>query len=328
MADNPLVSIITPTYNHELYLAKCIESVLDQTYSNWEQIIIDDGSTDRTAEIAADYSDERIIFTSQKNRGIWHLLDTYNDALRRSNGQYIAVLEGDDFWPAYKLERQMERFQKSKAVISWGRGALTDSKGCVASYRPDDIQPYLRMSRHEMLHSLLFYNPITACTVICKKSALTAIGGFKQPEFVPYLDRPTWLELGLRGEFLAIDEVLGYYRMHERQVTSTMKLAMFKSRRHTAEFFSSLSREDRQSIAGVGCDPASLDGRLGESYYYFGRASLVEGNWEVAGENFRKAVSLCRPGMKAKAALGLICSKCKMNMEWMAQMANNPRMDG
>ena len=56
-----LVTIITPTYNHERYIDRCIESVISQTYSNWEQIIIDDGSTDKTAEIIAHYSDSRIV---------------------------------------------------------------------------------------------------------------------------------------------------------------------------------------------------------------------------------------------------------------------------
>jgi hypothetical protein len=112
------------------------------------------------------------------------------------------------------------------------------------------------MSRYDMLRDLLFNNPITACTVICRRNALISICGFKQPEYVPYVDRPTWLELGLRGDILAIDDILGYYRIHEHQVTSTMKRAMFK------------------------------------------------------------------------ATAGLICGLCRLNMEWIAKMLNNPSIDG
>jgi glycosyltransferase involved in cell wall biosynthesis len=328
MAAHPLVSIITPTYNHERFIAQCIESVLAQTYPHWEQIIIDDGSTDRTAEIVAGYDDERIAYIRQDNRGIWRLGDIYNNALRRSNGEFIAVLEGDDYWPPYKLDRQIGAFEGSEAVLSWGIGELVDRNGKLISYRPNNIGPFIGMSRYDMLRDLLFNNPITACTVICKRNALISIGGFKQPEYVPYVDRPTWLELGLRGDILAIDDILGYYRIHEHQVTSTMKRAMFKASTHTAKFFSSLPQEIRTAIAGDGCDPAKLDAKLAESFYYFGRACLIEKNWKAARENFLKAFIKCGTGTKAKAAAGLICGMCRLNMEWIAKMLNNPSIDG
>ena len=69
----PLVSIITPTYNHEKFIGQCIESVLSQTFSTWEQIIIDDGSTDGTLETIARYKDKRIRYIWQENMGIWRL---------------------------------------------------------------------------------------------------------------------------------------------------------------------------------------------------------------------------------------------------------------
>ncbi len=87
----PLISIITPTYNHENFIGECIESVLAQTYPHWEQIIIDDGSTDRTGEIVAQYNDERIKYIRQDNIGIWRLRETYNRAsgdLERRIGCY------------------------------------------------------------------------------------------------------------------------------------------------------------------------------------------------------------------------------------------------
>ena len=117
--NQPIVSIITPTYNHENFIGECIESVLAQTYPYWEQIIIDDGSTDRTDEIIAQYDDERIKYIRQDNVGIWRLSETYNKALRISRGTLIAVLEGDDFWPSNKLERQIPAFTKPEVVMCW-----------------------------------------------------------------------------------------------------------------------------------------------------------------------------------------------------------------
>ena len=82
----PLVSIITPTYNHEKYIGDCIRSVQDQTYTNWEMIIVDDGSTDRTFTIAQTSADshDRIKLCTQKNLGIFRLGETYNFALALS----------------------------------------------------------------------------------------------------------------------------------------------------------------------------------------------------------------------------------------------------
>ena len=78
---NSLVSIITPTFNHERFIGTCIENVLKQTFQNWEMIIIDDGSTDKTEYEVTKYTDDRIRYVKQENVGIWKLSETYNKAL-------------------------------------------------------------------------------------------------------------------------------------------------------------------------------------------------------------------------------------------------------
>src|SRR4051812_29758132 len=104
----PLVSVITPTYNHEKFISACIESVMAQTYTKWEQIIIDDGSTDGTAEIIRSYRDPRINYVHQPNQGIEQLAISYNRALEVATGELIGILEGDDTWPDNKLERLVD----------------------------------------------------------------------------------------------------------------------------------------------------------------------------------------------------------------------------
>ena len=94
---SPQVSIITSTFNHERFIGPCIESVINQTYQNWEQIIIDDGSSDRTPEIVRSYKDSRIHYIYQQNQSIEALAQTYNRALRESQGQLVGILERDDF---------------------------------------------------------------------------------------------------------------------------------------------------------------------------------------------------------------------------------------
>src|SRR5215472_14297167 len=125
----PLVSIITPAFNHERFIGPCIESVLGQTYQSWEQIIIDDGSTDRTAEIVRSYSDRRIKYFHQDNKGIGALAETYNCALQLSKGALIAILEGDDLWPTEKLSELVPSFRDSSIILAFGEDRDIDVDG-------------------------------------------------------------------------------------------------------------------------------------------------------------------------------------------------------
>jgi len=137
MSDFPLVSIITPTYNHKNFIGTCIESVLRQSFDAWEQIIIDDGSIDGTNEIIKTYKDSRIRFINQNHRGIWHLSEAYNTALKLARGEFIAILEGDDFWPADKLEKQIPYFDDAGVILTWGKGIIVDDKNQVI----DEMMP-------------------------------------------------------------------------------------------------------------------------------------------------------------------------------------------
>src|SRR5437588_1128654 len=135
IAFSPLVSIITPTYNHDKFIAQCIDSVLAQSYPNWEQIVIDDGSTDNTARIVAQYQDSRIHYYHQENVGIERLARTYNRALSLCGGTLIAILEGDDFWPSTKLAQMVPAFVDEGVVLAYGEMRETDVEGRPAKRR-------------------------------------------------------------------------------------------------------------------------------------------------------------------------------------------------
>src|SRR5688572_10419542 len=99
----PLVTILSPTFNQERYVSQCIESALAQTYPHWEQIFVDDGSTDATREVIASYRDPRIRLIALPHRGLGALAESYNEALAVARGSLVGILEGDDAWPADKL---------------------------------------------------------------------------------------------------------------------------------------------------------------------------------------------------------------------------------
>src|SRR5690625_3661748 len=115
----PLVSVITPAYNAERFIAEAIESVRKQTYTNWEMIIVNDCSTDRTVQIVESYQkkDKRIkLYHLQKNSGSGV---ARNKAMDEANGRFLAFLDSDDLWLPEKLERQIEFMLSNHIAFSF-----------------------------------------------------------------------------------------------------------------------------------------------------------------------------------------------------------------
>lgn len=116
---SPLISIITPNYNCARFIAQTIESVLAQTYTNWEMLIVDDCSTDGSYEIAQEYAekDSRIkVFRNEKNSGA---AISRNRAIEASSGEYVAFLDSDDLWLPEKLEKQIAFMQQHDCDFSF-----------------------------------------------------------------------------------------------------------------------------------------------------------------------------------------------------------------
>jgi glycosyltransferase involved in cell wall biosynthesis len=225
---NPLVSIITPAYNHEKYIAECIQSAQAQSYVNWEMILVDDGSTDNTYSIAKESAatDPRVHVFTQNNIGIFRLSETYNFALSKSKGKYIAVLEGDDVWLPEKLDLQVKELEADEQmVMSFGQ-AFSSTTDLSSNYGLTDYST----KSTEVLHNdpigsatkvLLFSNFIVALTVLIRRSTLDKIGGFKQSHQLPLVDVTTWIELSLCGKFSYIQKPLGKWRFYPNQITKT-----------------------------------------------------------------------------------------------------------
>ncbi|AOY78534.1 glycosyltransferase family 2 protein [Moorena producens JHB] len=121
------VSIIIPVYGVEKYIASAVQSVINQTYQNFEMLIIDDESPDQSVNICRQLSDTRIKIIHQNNRG---LAGARNTGIRHAKGDYLAFLDGDDLWLPQKLERHIEHLEKFPDIgISFSRSALIDEAG-------------------------------------------------------------------------------------------------------------------------------------------------------------------------------------------------------
>lgn len=122
-----LVSIIMPSWNTGSFIAESIQSVINQTYQNWELIIVDDCSSDNTDEVVASFSDRRIRFYKNKKNSGAAL--TRNRALREAHGEWIAFLDSDDIWEPHKLEAQLEFMRNHDYVFSYHEYEKIDEEG-------------------------------------------------------------------------------------------------------------------------------------------------------------------------------------------------------
>jgi glycosyltransferase involved in cell wall biosynthesis len=273
----PLVSIITPTYNHERFIGSCIESVLEQTFFDWEQIIIDDGSTDSTPDVVRRYKDPRIRYFRRNHGGLSTLHQIYNQSLELARGEWIAILEGDDFWPKDKLEKQLRVHNSKEVIFSWGKGIVVDQRGRPLSIRKPirNVKNSLKyFSNSEVLLMMRRDNPFTpSSTIIVNKHEIIKIGGFQPSPSHVYVDLSTWLKLAAHchGEFCFLNEVLGYWRNHPNQATSFSRVQQLL---------------DHASLISI----YKLEGYTSYSKYMQARAALIARNWKEAGRLFSKLI--------------------------------------
>ncbi|MDX5474070.1 MAG: glycosyltransferase [Bacillaceae bacterium] len=198
---NPLVSIITPSYNSEAYIKDAIESVLAQTYTNWEMIIVDDCSTDNTVKIVNSYNDKRIqLVKLDVNSGP---AIARNTAIAKAAGRYLAFLDSDDQWLPKKLEKQLHFMQINNIGFSFSNyEKITESGNKTGNIvvAPTTID----------YNRLLKDNVIGCLTVMLDRDI---IGNVSMLNIRTRQDWVLWLVVTKRG-FLAygIQEVLAKYR--------------------------------------------------------------------------------------------------------------------
>jgi glycosyltransferase involved in cell wall biosynthesis len=332
----PLVSILTPTYNHEPYITSCMESVRAQTFSNWEQIILDDGSTDRTADIVQSFSDPRIRFFRQANRGIEALAHTYNDALSRAQGEIMALLEGDDSWPREKLSALIPKFSDAGVVLAYGAARDCDSAGRVNRQLSRSVR-----HRRDLPASILFNIPVGSatrymlradgldlipeCTVLIRRSALEAIGGFQYVRGLCTTSFPTFLQLGLVGQFYYTPAVMGYRRRHASSASLRYFDRMMEgAERHALEFIDQhelqLTDGERTAFA------CSWRQAAYRRHFVVGRHLSTQRRWKEARKRFRRALNPLLPRTFFASVAGWILAGFHRDLESILGLLGKARL--
>lgn len=225
MGNNILVSIIMPAYNAESFIHEAINSVIDQTYSNWELIIIDDGSTDTTAKNVNEWllKDKRIQYYYQENgkQG-----KARNFGISKSKGVYLAFLDADDLWMPEKLEIQLEEIKAKNVDLVFSDSYIfNDKKVSKRNKKMNTLNMFFK--GREALKLFLQINRIPLLTALVKKEKILLVNGFSEKRVVQNAeDYHLWLKMIINGcVFYGSDKILASYRIHSKSATSEDKLA-------------------------------------------------------------------------------------------------------
>ncbi len=329
MTQAPYISIITPTFNHERFIGQCIESVLAQTYESWEQIVIDDGSTDQTAAIAERVGDPRVQVIRQANRGIDALAETYNLALERARGEVIAILEGDDLWPRTSLEDRVEPLISGDAVLSFGVTQIISSSGrpldrFIPSSKIIDRYPDELFNRPIGAAAGLMAQPAVLtftfpCSVLIRADALRAIGGFQQVPGLPFTDFPTFFELARSGAFWFVPRVTGYWRQLPGSGTRV---------RNPIATNQALVAFLRERITLVDLED-SWAAHASDLVFYRARHRALAGDWAGAFADFGRVALGRHSNLQTRlmGMSGVVCSAVHVDVEWVYRLVRGRDWD-
>lgn len=264
------VSVIIPTHNRAELLKTAIRSVCEQTYSDWEAIIIDDHSSDQTSEIVHAFQDDRIKYL--QNHGKSGPSTSRNLGISAAIGNYIAFLDDDDEWLPCKLEKQLAILDKSPASVC----GIYSNRIKIDKHSGNTISAHLNADtlRGNLLYQLMLKNPIATPTLVVRKSCLDEVGCFD--ENMSYMeDRDLWIRLALRWDFEYIDEALVKVFMHGNEHLSRDLLGQTQGRAILLNRYQDLLSKNRKKWAGLHVCQGAQYCQLGDMKQ--GRSNLFKG---------------------------------------------------
>jgi glycosyltransferase involved in cell wall biosynthesis len=212
-SSHPAISVIIPTYNQAHFLREAIQSVICQTFTDWEVIVVNNYSEDNTIEVVESFKDQRLKLINFHNHGI--IGASRNEGVRQAKADIIAFLDSDDTWNSLKLERVLSFFQGQPGVelVCHDEWALVDNR----------IKSVIKYGPHKNYHGLLFQkNCLSTSAVAMRRDKFLALGGFSEEvRFAGVEDYDLWLRLAKAGGAIAyLHEALGTCRLHEQSFSA------------------------------------------------------------------------------------------------------------
>jgi glycosyltransferase involved in cell wall biosynthesis len=210
------ISVIVPTYNRADLISETIESILNQTYKNFELIIVDDGSTDNTEEVIRKFKDSRIKYIKTDNWG--GPARPRNIGIKKAKGEYIAFCDDDDIWLPEKLEKQIRVFQISNETAM----LYTRFKTIEGDVISNKIFPENGKYKSGNIFKSIYLRNLIACSgVIVKRSVLDQVGLFNtDPNLIAIEDADLWLRISLKYIIKCTDDLpLLIYRIQSQSIS-------------------------------------------------------------------------------------------------------------
>ena len=265
----PKVSVIIPTYNYGQYIARAIDSVLNQTYQDFELIVVDDGSTDNTEEIIRTKQNDKIRYFYQENKGA---PSARNKGIEESKGKYTAFLDADDEWFPSKLEKQIEKFQKASARV----GLVYSGLIYIWKENEDKAIKIVPTLRGNIFVSFLKVTVLGSPTPLIKKNCFQKAGLFDE-RLPSCQDWDMWLRISKYYEVDYVPEILAKHYIHKNQITEK-----FENKIHGREIMIEKYHDYLLKYPLI----------LSRHFSELGKLNCMSGNWKEGFEYFFKAINL------------------------------------
>jgi glycosyltransferase involved in cell wall biosynthesis len=236
MTKKPKVSIIIPTYNAIAYLPEAVESVLRQTFKDFELIIVDDGSSDLTVEWVSQITDPRVQVIWQDNHGSAR---ARNRGIAIALGEYIALLDADDVWEPSKLEKQVNFLDRNSAI-----GLVDTSVVLINEDGKSTGKIITSKAKKDVWKELVQFQPVCSCdsTPLIRRECFETVGLFDE-DLLFLEDLDFWIRLTSRYQFGAIKEPLVRYRQYSGSKSSNCRETLLAFRQIIEKTFENASVE-------------------------------------------------------------------------------------
>jgi glycosyltransferase involved in cell wall biosynthesis len=235
MNNSPLVSIVIPTYNHAPMLQRALATVVEQTYQNWNAIVVNNFSTDDTLEVVAAFNDPRIQCVNFRNNGV--IGASRNEGIALATGKYVAFLDSDDTWFPTKLEKCVEILESGSDLVCHAEYWIDESrKSRLVAYGPSEAATH---------HNLIYKgNRISTSATVVRAALLKEVHGFDvTPELISTEDYDLWIRLAAKSDkFAFISEPLGEYHRHDNNVSANIEKHLAAELALLAKHFSANTR--------------------------------------------------------------------------------------
>ena len=275
---SPGISIIVNCFNGEAFLREAIDSIINQTYEDWEVIFFDNQSSDKSVEIIQSYKDPRIKLYHSKR--FLELGEARKLAFEQTKGVWIAFLDTDDYWYPQKLEKQMNLLQNESYILCYGGIHEINSKGKILK------ETIPQHTSGQQLELQLRQFEINMVTPLILKKAMKDHQIFFDKNIIASEEYNLFLRLSARGKFLALPEVLGCWRIYSGSLTDRSIEHWWKDRAYTLKQLVKENPSLRISHA------KSLDVAWARCFYYQARYFRMTGDFLAGAKTLFDAAKL------------------------------------